>query len=294
MKTFLFILLYFILYYGRVIKYNNFTFKENEGNKMKKMFLIISVLMLSVALVACNNNLTDLEYIEDKGTFVLGYTDFPPMGFLENGEPSGFDIEIAKLVFERMDVELRFRYIDWDAKVVELDSKRIDAIWNGLTITDERKLEMTFSNPYFDNNLIIISKEGSGIDVIADLNDKNIGVELGSSADLSTSKNEEIMNLSKEIKKYSTSSDAILALNAGLVDAVVVDEIYARYVVMKDTNNTYEIGSEIIGQEQYGVGFRLGDESLRDKIDQILDDLYEEGLIQPISIKYFGVNLFIR
>lgn len=260
---------------------------------MKKWFLMILLIASTTLLVACNNTKTDLEYIQDKGTFVLGFTDFPPMGFSENGEPTGFDIEIAKLVFERMGVKLEFRYIDWDAKVVELKSRRIDAIWNGLTITDERKLEMTFSRPYFDNNLIIISKTGSNIDKIADLANKNIGVENSSSADISVSKNTTITDAAKAVKKYNTSSEAILAMNAGLVDAVIVDEIYARYVVMKN-DNTYQIGSEIIGSEQYGVGFRLGDEALRDRVDAILDDLLEEGLIQPISIKYFGVNLFIR
>ena len=107
-------------------------------------------------------------------------------------------------------------------------------------------------------------------------------------------KNEIILSLSKEVKKYTTSSDAILALNAGLVDAVIVDEVYARYVVLKDTTKAYTISSEIIGREQYGIGFRAGDETLQTKIDEALDALFEEGLIQPISIKYFGVNLFIR
>ncbi len=260
---------------------------------MKKWFVLFLVLATSTVLAACQNTKTDLEYITDKGTFVLGYTDFPPMGFTEDGEPTGFDIEIAKLVFERMGVTLEFRYIDWDAKVVELKSRRIDAIWNGLTITDERKLEMTFSMPYFDNNLIIISKTGSNINTIANLSGKTIGVESTSSADIAVGKNTSITNNVEEVKKYNTSSEAILALNAGLVDAVIVDEIYARYVVMKN-NDTYQIGTESIGSEQYGIGFRLGDEDLRDKVDNILDELYAEGLIQPISIKYFGVDLFIR
>ncbi len=261
---------------------------------MKKLFLLVLLLGSIFTLIACMDSKIDLEYINEKGTFVLGFTDFPPMGFNENGEPTGFDIEIAKLVFERLDIQLEFRYIDWDSKVVELRSKRIDAIWNGLTITDERKLEMTFSRPYFDNNLIIISKSASEITGISDLTDKNIGVELSSSADISISKNESIMNSAKEIKKYGTSSEAILALNAGLVDAVIVDEIYARYVVLKDTSNSYSISTDIIGSESYGIGFRLGDEKLRDLIDQTLDELYEEGLIDEISIKYFGVTLFIR
>ena len=156
---------------------------------MKKIFLLLSIIVAAITLTACNtNNLTDYEYIEQKGSFTLGYTDFPPMGYLDKGTPSGFDIEIASLVFERLGITLKFKYIDWDAKVVELDSKRIDAIWNGLTITDERLLEMTFSKPYFDNNLIIISKEGSGINTVNDLTNKNIGLELGSSADLNVAK----------------------------------------------------------------------------------------------------------
>lgn len=265
-----------------------------EGNlNMKKRFVLALLLVSTAILSACQPAKTDLEYITDKGTFILGYTDFPPMGFLENGEPTGFDIEIAQLVFERLGVKLEFRYIDWDAKVVELKSRRIDAIWNGLTITDERKLEMTFSKPYFDNNLIIISKTISNINTIANLSGKKIGVETSSSADIAVGKNTLITSSVNEVKKYNTSSEAILALNAGLVDAVIVDEIYARYVVMKN-NNTYQIGTEIIGSEQYGVGFRLGDEDLRDRVDEILDELYNEGLIQPISVKYFGVNLFIR
>ncbi|WP_025725327.1 amino acid ABC transporter substrate-binding protein [Acholeplasma granularum] len=261
---------------------------------MKKIIIIASVILTSIILSACGNTLTDLEYIETQDEFILGFTDFPPMGYNLDGNPSGFDIEVAKLVFERMDIKLKFKYIDWDAKVVELDSRRIDAIWNGLTITDERKLEMQFSKPYFDNNLIILSKLNSGINSISDLENKNIGLENSSSADIATSKNEAITSTVKEIKKYTTSNDAVLSLNAGQVDAVIVDEIYARYVVMKDTNNTYQISDEKIGNETYGIGFRKGDVKLQEKIDSILDELYEEGLIQPISIKYFGVDLFIR
>ena len=89
------------------------------------------------------------------------------------------------------------------------------------------------------------------------------------------------------MKKYNTSAEAILALNAGQVDAVVVDEIYARYVVLKETGDQYSIGNVSIGAEQYGIGFRLGDEKLKAKIDQIIDELYAEGVISAISIKYF-------
>ena len=110
---------------------------------------------------------------------------------------------------EKLGVKLETRYIDWDAKVLELKSKRIDAVWNGLTITEERKLEMTFSKPYFDNNLIIISKASSNINTISDLANKNIGVENQSSADIATSKKTEITASVKEIKKYKCKQHTI-------------------------------------------------------------------------------------
>lgn len=261
---------------------------------MKKIVMFATILGLIFSLVGCTSAKNDLEYILEKETFVLGFTDFPPMGYKENGESTGFDIELAQKVMEKLGVKLETKYIDWDAKVLELKSKRIDAVWNGLTITDERKLEMTFSSPYFNNNLIIIAKTTANIKTIADLKDKNIGVENQSSADIAVSKNVAITTIIDKVKKYNTSAEAILALNAGQVDAVVVDEIYARYVVLKETGDQYSIGNVSIGAEQYGIGFRLGDEKLKAKIDQIIDELYAEGVISAISIKYFGVDLFVR
>lgn len=153
---------------------------------------------------------------------------------------------------------------------------------------------MIFFKLYFDNNLIIILKEGFNIDIISDLNDKNIGLELGLFVDLSVGKNENILIISKEVKKYSIFFDVILVFNVGLVDVVIVDEIYVCYVVLKDIINVYIISLEIIGIEQYGIGFRLGDEIFKIKIDEVFDVLFEEGLIEFIFIKYFGVNLFVR
>lgn len=261
---------------------------------MKKIWLFVALVALIVGLTACTSKKNDLEYILEKETFVLGFTDFPPMGYKENGVSTGFDIELAQHVMQRLGVKLETRYIDWDAKVLELKSKRIDAVWNGLTITDERQLEMTFSNPYFDNNLIIIAKTTANIKTTQDLAGKNIGVENQSSADAAVSKNTAILTTADKVKKYNTSAEAILALNAGQVDAVIVDEVYARYVVLKETGDLYSIGNVSIGAEQYGIGFRLGDIKLKTRIDEIINELYAEGVISAISIKYFGADLFVR
>ena len=189
-----------------------------------------------------------------KGTFIVGFTDFPPMGYRVDGVDMGFDLDLAKEVMERMGVTLVTRYIEWDAKVNELESRRIDAIWNGLTITEERRLQITFSEPYFNNELVIVTRSDSTINSISDLAGINVGVENTSSADLNISGNTSLLASLDELKKYDNSASAILALRAGQVDAVVVDQIYARYVVLANNPNEFRVATETLGDEFYGIG----------------------------------------
>jgi len=262
--------------------------------KMKKIMLLLFLVVGIVSLGGCTNSSQDsLEYVKDKGTLVIGVTDFPPMGYLEGGETVGFDIDLATLVASELGVDLVIQYIDWDSKVFELESRAIDCIWNGMTITDERKTQMTFSNKYLDNNLIILTKLNSPIDTLADLTGKVVGVESSSSGELAVRANTNLFNSLSGLDLYGTSSEALMALEGGSIDAVVVDEIYARYYVLKNSNN-YEIGTQIVGVEEYGIGFRLQDVSLCQEVDDIIDRLAEEGKIETISIKWFGVNLFNR
>lgn len=260
---------------------------------MKKSVFMLGMLT-SLVLGSCGTNLTDLAYVMNKQEFILGFTDFPPMGFSDRGVDTGFDIELAEEVMDRMDLTLKTRYIDWDAKVLELNSKRIDAIWNGLTITPERTLEMTFSKPYFENNLIILSKINSGIIDRNDLSGLNVGVEISSSADIALTKETSLVEAIDEVKKYNNSSEAFLALSAGQIDAMIVDEIYARYVVLPENEGQYQVSDDIIGGEFYGIGFRLGDLELAAQIDDVIDTLVEEGFVSDLSNKYFGADLFYR
>ena len=260
---------------------------------LKKSVAVFAALT-SLALTSCGNNLTDLDYILDKDEFILGFTDFPPMGFTDRGVDTGFDIELAEAVTEEMGVSLKTRYIDWDAKVLELNSKRIDAVWNGFTITEERREQVTFSDPYFENNLIILSKVDSGIVTRADLSDKNVGVELSSSADIALEKETTLVETLKEVKKYNNSSDAFLALSAGQIDAMIVDEIYARYVVLQENEGLYQVSDDVIGGEFYGIGFRLGDVKLAERVDEIINELVASGFVSDLSNKYFGEDLFYR
>ena len=259
---------------------------------MKKLILFIVVMMLVACTQAPVEGDLSLKTIEDNGKMIVGFTEYPPMGFKENGEVTGFDIDIAKEVAERLGVEAEFVYIDWDAKVLELNGKNIDMIWNGLTITADREKEILFSKPYFDNRIVIISLNGSGIDQIADLSDMKVGVELQSSGQAAVEGNDVFASID-ELVKYTTITEAILDLKAGGIDAIVADEIFARYAVSKEADQ-YQVASEVFNSENYGIGFRLEDVALRDKVDVIIDEMAADGTAAEISMKWFGEDLLKR
>lgn len=259
---------------------------------MKKLILFIAMMMLVACTQAPVEGDLSLKTIEDNGKIIVGFTEYPPMGFKENGEITGFDIDIAKEVAERLGVEAEFVYIDWDAKVLELNGKNIDMIWNGLTITADREKEILFSKPYFDNRIVIISLNGSGIDQIADLSEMKVGVELQSSGQAAVEGNDVFATVD-ELVKYTTITEAILDLKAGGIDAIVADEIFARYAVSKEADQ-YQVASEVFNSENYGIGFRLEDVALRDKVDAIIDEIAADGTAAEISMKWFGEDLLKR
>ncbi len=260
---------------------------------MKKLLFIL----LAILLVGCQAKVVEdvdnsLNNIIEKGKMIVGFTEYPPMGFKENGEVTGFDIDIAKAVGEKLGVEIEFVYIDWDAKVLELEAGNIDMIWNGLTITEDRKKEILFSKPYFNNRIVVLTLKDSPINSISDLSDKNVGVELQSSGQ-SALEASEVFGSINEMVKYTTITEAVLDLKAGGIDAIVADEIFARYAVSKEAD-AYKIPEDVFNSENYGIGFRLEDVALRDKIDEIIDGLAEDGTALEISLKWFGEDLLLR
>lgn len=259
---------------------------------MKK---IIVLTLLIVSLVGCSaqsDTDTSLEYILDEGKMIVGYTEYPPLGFKDNGVATGFDIDIATEVAKRLGVTPEFVYIDWDSKEFELNAKNIDMIWNGFTITEDRKKQVLFSKPYFDNRIVILSKESEAFNQIADLAGKKVGVELSSSGQIALEKNEVFEDLD-EMVQYTTITEAILDLRAGGIDAIVADEIFARYAISKDTNK-YVIADEVFQSENYGIGFRMEDVALQEKIDEILDEMAEDGSALEISMTWFNEDLLKR
>ncbi|MBI9102668.1 MAG: amino acid ABC transporter substrate-binding protein [Spirochaetales bacterium] len=235
-----------------------------------------------------------LQYILDKGVFVLGLDDsFPPMGFRdENGDVAGFDIDLAREVCKRMGVELKMQPIDWDAKILDLNSKDIDVIWNGLTITDERLEKIEFSKPYIANRQIVIVQAASGIDTRADLAGMTVGIQLGSSADDAVNSDEVTVASLKELVKYQDNVQALMDLEVGRIDAVVVDEILGRYYISKK-EGVYTVASEDFAAEEYGIGFRKGEVAFVSEVDRILDEMVKDGTAEEISIKWFAEDILL-
>lgn len=260
---------------------------------MKK---ILTILIISLTLIGCSkdNNLSSLETVLEKKSMIVGFTNYPPLGYKdETGEITGLDIEIAKAVAKELGVDVTFQYIDWDNKTFELNNGNIDMIWNGFTITDEREKEVLFSKPYMDNQIVIISLKSNPIDKISDLTDLNVAVETQSSGQLSIEKND-IVNSINELQKYTNVSDAVLALNSGSTDAVIADVTFAGYL-QTEHPDMYHVSDEFFESEYYGIGFRIKDDStLKDEIDRIIDGMIEDGRASEISIKWLGKDLINR
>jgi polar amino acid transport system substrate-binding protein len=260
---------------------------------MKKI-LFLSVVLLLVFLGGCTQTkeIDSLEKVKENGYIILGLDDtFAPMGFRDqNGDIVGFDIDLAKAVADKLGVELRLQPIAWDSKVLELNSGNIDMIWNGLTITEEREKQILFSQPYLNNRQIVLYKDGETMSSIEDLSGLKVGVQIESSGQEAL-ENNAIFNSLSEMVKFDSFSDALMDLESGRIDAIVIDEIMARYVV---ENGSYDvlISNVSLGNEEYGIGFRLSDQSLKDAINKILQELQEDGTFGQISIKWFGEDIY--
>lgn len=270
---------------------------------MKKLWVFSLLIVVSVMLmVGCttkdaSNQEGDksLEEIKENGKLVLGLDDsFPPMGYAdENGEIVGFDIDLAKEVAKRMGVELELKPIDWDGKILSLNNKDIDVIWNGLTITEERKEKVGFSKPYLKNRQIIIVNSNSDIETKANLADKIVAVQLGSSGQDALAADTETEKSLKEVRKFSNYTEALMDLKAERVDAVVIDEVVGRYYIAKKPGE-YKVAKDDFGKEEYGIGFRKGDSSFINEVDRILDEMKADGTAAEISKKWFGEDIVVK
>ena len=223
---------------------------------------------------------------------VIGLDDnFPPMGFRDDkNQLVGFDIDLAREAAKRLGVEVEFKPIDWNAKEAELTGKRVDALWNGLTITEERKKNIAFTAPYMENHQIIVVPAGSSIKAKTDLAGKVVGAQDGSSAVDAVKKEEAVFKSLKEFKTFGDNVTALMDLSAGRLEAVVVDEVVGRYYVAKKPDQ-YVVLEENFGTEDYGVGVRKDDAELLGKLDKALGEMKADGAAAKIAEQWFGKNI---
>ncbi|MCM3568625.1 amino acid ABC transporter substrate-binding protein [Neobacillus mesonae] len=260
---------------------------------MKRLmtFVLILAAALSV-LTACSGKTSEKK--GDNDTIVIGIDDkFAPMGFRdENNDIVGFDIDYARAAVEKMGKKAKFQPIDWSTKESELSSGRIDLIWNGYTITDERKKKVLFTKPYLKNAQVVVTKADSNITKLADLKGKVVGLQSLSSAADALNENP----IKSKIKTITEFKDNVLALNdlkSGRLDAVVIDEVVIDYYMSKE-KGAFKVLDESLAPEEYGVGVKKGNEDLLNKLQKALDEMNQDGTAAEISKKWFGENKVLK
>ena len=237
---------------------------------------------------------TSLQTIKSKGKLVLGLDDaFPPMGYRnENNEIIGYDIDLAKEVAKRLGVELVLQPIDWNAKEQELNTGKIDCIWNGFTITEERAKNMAFTKPYLKNAQVLVVKKSAPYQTLADLKGKSIGLQAGSSAADALNSAADFKASLKNVVEFKDNLTALMDLEVGGVDAVIMDLIVANDNI-KRAGKDYRILAESLSAEDYGVGFRKNDLALRDAVQATLEAMAKDGTLANITTQWFGSDISV-
>lgn len=261
---------------------------------MKKMLTLTIAVFMIFTLAACGEEDTrnSLEKIQDEGVLVMGLdATFAPMGFIgENDDIVGYDVDLAKEVAERMGVELKLQPIDWNSKVLELDTFKIDMVWNGFTITEERAEKVLFSDPYMNNRQVVMTLD-ENINTLEDLAGLTVGVQMQSSGQTALEGSSVYGDLG-EVTKFDTYDLALEDLKSERIDAVVIDEIMGRYVNSQQ-GDIYSVPDFSLGDEEYGIGFRQADTALKDKIESILREMDEDGTGASISQDWFSEDIFL-
>lgn len=262
--------------------------QRKEENDMKKMFALLLVLVLALTcLSACGaSSDSDLKYIQKKGTMIVGITDYEPMDYKdENGNWTGFDAELAEQVCEKLGVKCEFLVLgDWGKKFYELDTKNIDAIWNGMTITDEVKLNTNCSDAYVVNAQVLVMKA----DALANyttpesLSDLTFAVENGSAGQ------EAVLGIGipeDQIIAVQDQAAALMEVAAGTSDACVIDITMANAMTGEGTSYADLAAGISLTSEEYGIGFRK-DSDVTAKVNELLQAMKADGSLQTLADKY--------
>ena len=256
---------------------------------MKKVLaILLAVIAVAFSFAACSKTeSSDFAEIQEKGKLVVGITDYAPMDYKEEGsdEWTGFDAELAQAVADKLGLEVEFLEIEWDNKFLELKTKGIDCIWNGMTITDEVKLNTTVTNAYARNRQVVVMNKDKAAQytTVESLKDLTFAVENGSSGQGAAEEN------GLQATAVAAQSDTLLEVKSGSVDAAIIDSVMADAMTGEGTDYADLAVAVVLSEEQFGIGCRQGSD-LAEKIDAALAELKADGTMQKLSEKY-GVEL---
>ena len=275
---------------------------------MKKFTAMLTAILMGTSLLAASAvsaaDDSDWAYVEGKGKMVIGITMFAPMNYEEDNELVGFDTELTKAVCEKLGVEPEFIEINWDSKEIELNSKNIDCIWNGMCITEERKENMSMTDPYLLNTQAIVVKTDREEEIMADVSGKTVVAEQGSTGEgklLGTIEDDETVEVSaqeyfKDANYVAVDSmaKALMEVKAGTADLAVVDSVCALAMVGEGTDYadmTVNLDNNF-GAQEYGIAFRKGSD-ITEKVNGAIAELYEDGTVGEIAEKYGLTDILI-
>lgn len=256
--------------------------------KKKLVALLTAVLCLSL-FAGCGSKKEDLEYIKDNGEMVMGITLFEPMNYYDdNGVLVGFETEFATAVCEKLGVKAKFQEIDWEQKENELKSKAIDCIWNGLTVTEDRKENMAFSTAYVSNRQVAIIRKADAEKYVdtASMAGANMIAENGSAGQTAI-ESDAVLSKNKFVAA-AAQKDALLEVKSGTSDVAVLDYIMAKAVVNNDTDysDLMIVESIELAPEEYAIGFRLEDKELLAAVNKAIEELVADGTMAKLAEKY--------
>lgn len=262
--------------------------------KLLTATLILAMVFSMFAFTGCSKDNADNADNADK--LVVGLDDaFAPMGFRDaDGKLVGFDIDLANAVAKEMGVEIEFKPIDWNAKEMELNSNLIDCVWNGMSITPDRLENMTLTDKYLNNKIVVMALASSGVEVKseADLANLKIGTQVDSSALKMMQANDAYESFKANISEYDTYDTAIMDLKAGRVDVIVVDQVLGEYT-NKNLGGEMKECEFAFGDDYYVIGCKKDNTELRDKLNAAIKTLVDNGEAAKISEKWFGKNIVV-
>ena len=251
--------------------------------KKKISAIAIIVAMVTVMLAGCGagSSKSDIDYIKGKGTLIVGITDFAPMDYQEGGEWIGFDADLARLVAEDLGVEIKFVEIDWDNKILELDNKSIDVVWNGMTLTEEVASAMACTKPYLNNAQTVVVKadQAAQYQTIDDVKGLKFAVEAGSAGEAAAEEN------GFDYTSVTSQADTLMEVEAGTSDASIIDSLMAGAMVGEGTSYADLTHTVDLTTEEYVVGCRKGSD-LAAYIDEEIKKYTDEGKMQSLASEY--------